>query len=157
MALLNVTKKEKKMRQIQMNNKFWHVCESCGRTEFISSEIAFQQGWDYPGKDGLYKNLPNFGFRTVAPRTCGECSIINTVWAAITLEKKPIKDLNEHQQIVLKRILTEPDSIFNEEDDDEEPYEFDLCEEEHEEILIVWRKNNENPAVQHFTQAFSLE
>ena len=30
-------------------------------------------------------------------------------------------------------------------------------EEEHEEILIVYRKNNENPAVQHFTQAFSFE
>lgn len=30
-------------------------------------------------------------------------------------------------------------------------------EEEHEEILIVWRKNNENPAVQHFVQEFSFE
>ena len=83
--------------------KLLHVCEVCGKTEILDSEEAYAQGWDYPPKMGA--------FGIVSPRTCGECGIMDTLWAAFAIEKKTVDELDEKQLETLYRILGEPESI----------------------------------------------
>ncbi|TDG00907.1 hypothetical protein E1757_04660 [Paenibacillus piri] len=79
-----------------------HICEVCGKEEILTSDQAFNQGWDYP---------PKMGFQIVSPRTCGSCGISGTLWWAMTMEGKQIADLSQQQRETLHRILNEPDSI----------------------------------------------
>lgn len=47
--------------------KLLRICEVCGKEEVLTSDEAFEQGWDY---------LPRMGaFGIVSPRTCGSCPI----------------------------------------------------------------------------------
>ena len=48
-----------------MDKKLIHICEVCGKTETLTPEEAFNEGWDYPPRMG--------GFGIVGPRTCGDC------------------------------------------------------------------------------------
>lgn len=82
-----------------MEKKFLHMCEVCGKTEMLTAKEAFDQGWDYP---------PNIGkFGVISPRTCGNCSITDTLyWGVITGDKLCI-----HHMETLERILREPDDL----------------------------------------------
>ena len=84
------------------------VCEVCGRTEILTPKEAFQQGWDYP---------PHMGsFGVVSPRTCPDCSIMDTAWAEMVLRKKSLWELSEKQREAVNRILAEPESLIPEEE-----------------------------------------
>lgn len=82
-----------------------HVCESCGKDEVLDVEQAYNEGWDYP---------PKFGpFGIIMPRTCGDCSITQTLWwDLVVTQSADINNLNEHQKEVLNRILSEPQSLY---------------------------------------------
>lgn len=84
--------------------KLLHVCEVCGRTEILSQQEAFDQGWDYPPMMGR--------FGILSPRTCPNCSMMDTVWAAITLKGVSPDALSDQQKETLMRIVQEPDSIL---------------------------------------------
>jgi hypothetical protein len=78
---------------------FTHICEVCDKEELLTSQEAFNSGWDYP---------PNFGdFGIVSPRTCGDCGIDKTLWWALTADKISVDALSEKHQKTLNRILAE--------------------------------------------------
>ena len=88
-----------------MSFRFLHICEVCGKAEVLSPEEAHDQGWDYPPYIG--------SFGAISPRTCGECSITDTLWYAVQVKKSRIPyDLNQHQLEVLVRILGEPENLL---------------------------------------------
>lgn len=97
-----------------LHEKYWHICEVCGKKELLSSKEAFDQGWDYPGPDGIYKQVPNYGFRMIVPRTCGNCLIKDSLyWKMQTGELT--KDTNKKYEEYLERIISEPWSLIDEE------------------------------------------
>jgi len=81
------------------NEAILHICETCGKEELLSSEEAFQKGWDYPPRMGL--------LGVISPRTCGNCAINTTLWWEVVCEKKSVDQLDEKHLKTLKRILTE--------------------------------------------------
>lgn len=81
-----------------------HICEVCGRTEILTPEEACNAGWAYPPLMG------HFG--VVSPRTCPNCRMVDTAWAALILDKKGLADLSPRQIDALNRILGEPESIL---------------------------------------------
>ncbi|MBR7020922.1 MAG: hypothetical protein IKI15_07690 [Lachnospiraceae bacterium] len=81
-----------------------HICEVCGRTEILTPEEAHSQGWDYPPKMGR--------FRIISPRTCPNCMMMDTVWAALVLQGKTLDELTDRQKQTFNRILSEPESIL---------------------------------------------
>ena len=91
-----------------MEKKLIHICEVCGKTEIMTSEEAFNEGWDYPPRMG--------GFGIVGPRTCGDCPINLTVWWALVSEKKSVSELSQQQKETIKRIQGEPASIIPKEE-----------------------------------------
>lgn len=82
-----------------MPNRFPHVCEVCGKAEQLTSSESFEQGWDYPPRMGAWK--------VVSPRTCGDCGIQDTVWWALTIEKKQYEDLTPEQILTIAKIQNE--------------------------------------------------
>ncbi len=80
-----------------------HICEVCGKTEVLTPKEAYDQGWDYPPMMGRYGVL--------SPRTCPNCSMMDTVWAALMLLGKKPEDFSEKQQQTILRIVSEPDNI----------------------------------------------
>lgn len=88
--------------------KLIHICEVCGKTEIMTPEEAFNDGWDYPPRMG------EFGI--VGPRTCGDCPIIHTAWWALVSEKKDITEMSQKQRETIKRIQGEPESIIPKEE-----------------------------------------
>ena len=88
----------------KMAEKLIHICEVCGKTEVLTPEEAFHEGWDYPPRIG--------GFGIVGPRTCGDCPINLTVWWALVSEKKSVSELSQQQKETIKRIQGEPESII---------------------------------------------
>lgn len=92
---------------VKKGKPFKHICEVCGKEEILTSQEAFDEGWDYPGEEG--SSMGAFG--VLSPRTCGDCSITDTVWWAITTEGKTREQLTEKQLQTLERILQEPESL----------------------------------------------
>ena len=88
----------------EFQGKLMHICEVCGRKEILTPQEAFDQGWDYPPMMGR--------FGILSPRTCPNCNMMDTVWAAITMLGKRAEDLTDEQQQVIVRIVSEPDSIL---------------------------------------------
>ena len=83
---------------------FWHICEGCGKRARLTSKEAFEDGWDYPGAEGLYKDRKYFGFKMIAPRTCGECNITTSAyWKMMSGE-----ELSDANKEALERIKNEP-------------------------------------------------
>lgn len=80
--------------------RFLHICECCGKTEFLTPEEAFQAGWDYPPTIGT--------FGVIGPRTCGNCTMDNTLWWAVAEKKIPLDQLSPAQEAAMVRILGEP-------------------------------------------------
>lgn len=103
--------REHKHRQLieSMNTRpFWHYCEVCGKKEFITAKKALDVGWDYP---------PHFGgFGLLGPRTCGNCSLKDTLfWKVHTELSLPIvinEQLTPEEKIIWQRIKAEPESLL---------------------------------------------
>ena len=91
-------------RGLVMSRKLIHICEVCGRTQIMTPEEAFSDGWDYPPKMGT--------FGVVSPRTCGECPMHLTAWWALAHEKKTVTELSQKQKETIKRIMGEPENII---------------------------------------------
>ena len=84
---------------VQEQFKFEHWCEVCGKTEMLTPDEAFNQGWDFP---------PNFGrWGYISPRTCGDCSMFDTVWWALNQNGKRYDLLTEQQIAICDRITAE--------------------------------------------------
>lgn len=81
-----------------------HICEVCSKTEVINSEDAFNAGWDYPPRMG--------SFGVISPRTCGGCTINDTLWWALMVDKVSADDLDDKQKKTLERIMNEPESVL---------------------------------------------
>lgn len=81
-----------------------HICEVCGKDEWLTASDAYDQGWDYPPRMGIYGVL--------SPRTCGKCSMSDTVWCEVVVKGKSLDDLDKHQKEVVLRIINEPRSIM---------------------------------------------
>jgi len=86
------------------HTKLVHICEVCGKKEILTAEEGFKYGWDYAPR--------MYPFRLISPRTCGSCSITDTVWAQISIHGKTFDELTDVQQHTVGRILTEPQSII---------------------------------------------
>ena len=105
--------REHKHRQLieSMNTRpFWHYCEVCEKKEFITAKEALDAGWDYP---------PHFGeFGLLGPRTCGNCSLKDTLfWKVHTELPLPIvinEQLTSEEKIIWQRIKAEPESLLEE-------------------------------------------
>lgn len=80
--------------------KFLHECEVCGKKEVLSNEEAFNQGWDYPPRIGLWG--------VVSPRTCGSCDIEKTAWWALQSDGNSFETLPQHHRRTIRRIRDEP-------------------------------------------------
>jgi hypothetical protein len=80
-------------------SEFEFVCETCGKTETLTNDQAFTDGWDYPPFLGEWS--------VVSPRTCGDCCIDSTAWWQLVALSIPYKELSEHHQATVKRILAE--------------------------------------------------
>jgi hypothetical protein len=79
------------------------VCEVCGVEDLLTSEAAYEAGWDYPPRMGV--------FGVVGPRTCPDCPINQTVWWAIVVDGYTADMLTANQRATVARILAEPDSV----------------------------------------------
>lgn len=103
-------------------HRFLHVCDGCGKREILSSREAFEQGWDYPGPDGIYKNKPGYGFGVLAPRTCGQCTIDKSLYWKLIVDKDALSYMKQEEIAkALERIRNEPMSLIIDEDEKNEP------------------------------------
>ena len=84
--------------------KYRYICEVCGKTEILTPEEAYLAGWDYPPFMGTYG--------VVSARTCPDCPIIHTAWAALMMKHKTYMELTENQKETIRRIRGEPGSMM---------------------------------------------
>jgi len=84
--------------------KLRHVCEVCGKEEVLTPDEAFEKGWDYPPRMGM--------FGVLSPRTCGECAMVDTIWWKLMYQNVKPEDLSDKDKLTLSRILNEPASIL---------------------------------------------
>ena len=85
------------------SKKYMYTCEVCGKIEVLTPDDAYKSGWDYPPFMGAYG--------IVSPRTCPDCQMMDTAWAALMLKKIPYEELSDRQKETIKRILDEPGSM----------------------------------------------
>ena len=92
------------MSEYDLNDHIYkHVCEVCGKVEYLTPREAYKKGWDYPPISGK--------FGIISPRTCPNCIVDDTVWAKIVLDDLQFKDLTRREMKTIIRILNEPKSI----------------------------------------------
>ncbi len=84
--------------------KLRHVCEVCGKEEVLTPDEAFEKGWDYPPRMGM--------FGVLSPRTCGDCAMVDTIWWKLMYQNVKSEDLSDKDKLTLSRILNEPASIL---------------------------------------------
>lgn len=84
--------------------KIIHICEVCDKQEVLTPEEGFNSGWDYPPQMGA--------FGVVSPRTCGNCTVNDTLWWALMFDKVSPDELDGRKKATMERILEEPESIF---------------------------------------------
>ena len=92
-----------------------YVCENCGKVSIYPDteagrEQGFQDGWDYPPKIYAYKKM--------SPRTCGDCGIETSLYWKLMTDKTitSAQQLSAHEKEVLQRIMTEPESLYVDEE-----------------------------------------
>ncbi len=101
-----LSERQKLIKELQYK-PFWHICEACGKKEFMTAEAAFIKGWDYPPKMGK--------FGVIGPRTCGDCGIEQTVWWNIMKSAKDKEaDDNEENADNIRADKQNPDSLHTE-------------------------------------------
>lgn len=110
------TERREKRRALldSMNTRpFWHYCEVCGKKEYITAQEANDKGWNYPPIIGV--------FGVISPRTCGQCSITDTLFWRVNQCKKisiPLimpSMLKPDELVTWMRIKKEPESLLKEE------------------------------------------
>ena len=84
--------KEKKMKHV-------YVCEVCGKTETLTEEEAYNEGWDYPPFMGTYGVL--------SARTCPDCPIEKTLWYRSLTGSATLENLTKKDKDLLTRIFME--------------------------------------------------
>ncbi|MBQ9606959.1 MAG: hypothetical protein IJV16_07270 [Lachnospiraceae bacterium] len=84
--------------------KYKYTCEICGKTAVMTPEEAHKTGWDYPPYIGDYG--------VVGSRTCPDCPMMKTAWAALTMENKSLSELTDKQKETVKRIQGEPENMI---------------------------------------------
>lgn len=89
---------------LKMPQKFLHICEVCDRTEVLSPDEAFNAGWDYPPRIGK--------FGVLSPKTCGSCSMIDTVYWKLVTGEINANNLTDKQMKTIERIKGEPFSLI---------------------------------------------
>lgn len=83
----------------EQTNSFDHWCEVCGTTEVLTSEEAFNAGWDYP---------PHIGeWGVLSQRTCPQCPMTSTIWWAVVIDGYDMKQLSVEQRRTVVRIISE--------------------------------------------------
>lgn len=101
-------RKRKELIESMKVRPFWHYCEVCGRKEFITAKDAFDTGWDYPPQMGY--------FGLLSPRTCGNCTIKDTLYMKINSPGRfPVvieSELTPAELITWRRIKSEPESLL---------------------------------------------
>ena len=84
--------------------RVWHLCEQCGRRELLTPQEAYDAGWDYPPRMGM--------FGIVGQRNCPRCLLHKSLWGRLVLEKSAdLHHLCPHDLDALGRILMEPESL----------------------------------------------
>ncbi|WP_440712017.1 hypothetical protein [Gordonia sp. FQ] len=81
-----------------------HLCEVCGADQILTPDEAFDAGWDYPPRIGV--------FGAIGPRICGRCGVTETVWWALVIDGYTPDMLRPDQKATIARIATEPESII---------------------------------------------
>ena len=94
-----------------MNTRpFWHYCEACGKKEYLTAQEAFEGGWDYPPS-------MRYVFGVLGPRTCGDCTLVGTLYLKVmTSHKPPIiveSELTPKELETWRRIKGEPESLLD--------------------------------------------
>lgn len=90
-----------------------HICEVCDTEEVLTPEAAYEAGWDYPPRMGL--------FGVISPRTCPCCSVNQTAWWAIVVDGFTPDMLSSRQSAAVARIRGEPNNVVMPETGDELP------------------------------------
>lgn len=104
------TKQRSALLESMNSRTFWHYCESCGTKIYCTAQEAFDNGWDYPPRIG--------SFGLLGPRTCGNCTMIDTLYLKVMKQKIPIvieSNLTEKELRTWRRIKNEPESLLEEE------------------------------------------
>lgn len=95
-----------------MNTRpFFHYCEVCLKTAWLTAEAAFEDGWDYPPKGGR--------FGLLGPRICGNCRMVDTLYWKVSQQPLPIVvegELTPAQLVTWRRIKGEPESLLEPEE-----------------------------------------
>lgn len=84
-------------------NRYRYTCEVCLRTEILSADEAFDQGWDVPPRIGV--------FGVISPRLCPKCPTPDTVWWLVMMECRSAEALTDRQRAAVDRMLAEPESL----------------------------------------------
>ena len=94
---------QKTINELENGKRFWHYCEVCGKKELLTTEEAYEAGWDYPPKMGT--------FRVLGLRKCGNCQMTDTLyWKLMAGEKY---ELTEKDKETIDRIKNEPFSLLD--------------------------------------------
>lgn len=104
------TKQRSALLESMNSRPFWHYCESCGAKIYCTAQEAFDNGWDYPPRIGT--------FGVLGPRTCGNCTMIDTLYLKVMKQKIPLvieSNLTEKELRTWYRIKNEPESLLEEE------------------------------------------
>lgn len=78
-------------------------CEVCKTVAHLTDEAAFQEGWDYPPFMGPWQ--------VIAPRTCPNCGMQDTVWWALTTKQ----ELTEEQIKWAEKVMAQTGPIIGKE------------------------------------------
>lgn len=89
--------------------RFWHYCEVCSKKELLTAKEAYNLGWDYPPSIGL--------FGVLSPRTCGSCSMADTIYMKLLTGEIKMSNLTEKQIETITRIQGEPFTLLPLEDE----------------------------------------
>lgn len=80
-----------------------HICEVCGTEKVMTSDEAFDEGWDYPPRMGT--------FAVLSARTCGNCPINRTLWWRLAVDKVDPSTLTTADLALVERVQNEPQSL----------------------------------------------
>ena len=103
------------IRELCAGKPFWHYCSGCGAKQFLTSREAFNAGWDFPGKPGIYETEPDHGFGMLSPRTCPSCTIDKSLYWRMLVhsDNVPLATAKE-VTAALQRIAAEPFNLIGE-------------------------------------------
>ncbi len=102
-------RKKMALLKSMQKRKFWHYCEVCQKKELLTAAEAYSKGWDYPPSIGV--------FGVLSPRTCGSCSMADTIYMKLLTGEIQMNNLTEKQMETIARIKGEPLTLIPPEDE----------------------------------------